>query len=210
MSEHRTVFVVDDDAGARKSVCALVESMGLRAEAFASAEEFLDHYTCTAGRAGCLVTDLRMVGMSGLELQECLIQRHIFIPLIVLTAFARTSVTVRAVKAGAVAVLDKPYTDDDLWDAISAALAKDATEREMFQRQQAIQSQFEQLTALERRVLAMIIQGRPNKAIAKTLDISVRTVANHRSKILTKTGATSTAELIRLAIVGNADKNWDR
>jgi FixJ family two-component response regulator len=206
MTEARTVFIVDDDEGARRSVCALVESMGLRAESFASAEEFLAHYT--ADRPGCLVTDLRMIGMSGLELQERLIQQHISIPVIVLTAFARTSVTVRAVKVGAVAVLDKPYTDDDLWDAISAALAKDATERETFRRDQAIQSQFEQLTTLERRVLAMIVQGRPNKAIAQTLDISVRSVANHRSKILAKTGATSTAELIRLAIASKLDERW--
>lgn len=208
MSEHRTVFVIDDDEGARKSVCALVESMGLTAEAFASAEDFLNRYRDAAGRPGCLVTDLRMVGMSGLELQDRLVQQHIFIPVVVLTAFARTSATVRAVKAGAVAVLDKPYTDDDLWDAISAALAKDATEREMFRRQQAIQSQLEQLTTLERSVLTMVVHGRPNKAIAQALDISVRTVANHRRKILAKTGATSTAELIRLAIAGNVDEHW--
>jgi FixJ family two-component response regulator len=198
MSEQRTVFVIDDDEGARQSVCALVESMGLKAEAFASAEAFLDHYT--AGRPGCLVTDLRMMGINGLELQDRLIQQHIFLPVVLLTAYARTSATVRAVKAGAVTVLDKPYTDDDLWDAISAALAKDAAERESFQKRQAIHARLEQLSPPEKNVLAMIVKGRTNKVIAQSLDISLRTVANHRRRILTKTGAASTAELIRLVI----------
>ena len=113
-----TVFVVDDDELARSSVCALIQSIGLKAESYPSAEDFLSNYS--EDRQGCLVTDLRMSGMSGVDLQEQLIQRKIFLPVIVLTAYARTPTTVRLVKAGAVSVLDKPYADDDLLDAIRA------------------------------------------------------------------------------------------
>ena len=119
MFREATVFVVDDDDLGRKSVCALVQSMGVNAESFASAEEFLDKYT--DDRPGCVVTDLRMLGMSGVELQENLVRRGIFLPVIILTAFARTPVTVRAIRAGAVTVLDKPCDDDDLWNAIRGA-----------------------------------------------------------------------------------------
>lgn len=203
MTEQRMEFVVDDDEGARKSVCALVESMGLCAEAFASAEEFLDCYI--PGRPGCLVTDLRMTGMSGLELQEELAKRGVFLPLILLTAHARTPITVRAVKEGAVSVLDKPYMEDDLWDAIRAALAKDDAERKNVRAKQAVHARLDQLTPLEKKVLSLIVQGQPNKVIAKELDISVRTVANRRAEILAKTGVASNAELIRLVVAWNLD-----
>lgn len=202
MTEY-TVFVVDDDEGARNSVCALVESMGLRAQAFASAEGFLAHYT--EARSGCLVTDLRMTGINGLELQEQLIQRGFSLPVIVLTAYARTPITVRAVTRGAVTVLDKPYTDDDLWDAIRAALAKDDVERKKAETRESVCSHFDLLTPLEKDILKLIVQGQPNKVIARELDISVRTVANRRAGILAKTGAASTAELIRLAVVSETD-----
>jgi two-component system, LuxR family, response regulator FixJ len=196
----RTVFVVDDDEGARKSVCALVESMGLRAEAFVSGEDFLDHYC--QDQPGCLVTDLRMPDISGLELQEELTKRGVSLPVIVLTAYARTAITVRALKIGAVSVLDKPYMDDDLWDAIRMALARDADNRERSRTQEVVRSRLGSLTAQEKDVLDLIVQGQPNKVIAKKLDISVRTVANRRADILAKTGATSTANLIRLAVMG--------
>jgi two-component system, LuxR family, response regulator FixJ len=204
MAEQSTVFVVDDDEGARRSVGALVESMGLKAEAFASAEDFLNHYT--EGRPGCLVTDLRMMGMSGLELLEHLVQRHVFLPVIVLTAYARTSITVQAIQSGAVTVLDKPYTDDDLWDAIRTALAKDVAERKKGENHSRIRAQIERLTPIEKDVLNLIVQGRSNKVIAKELDISLRTVANRRSEILAMTGATSTAELVRMVIMVNNDE----
>ncbi len=203
MAEQHTVFVVDDDEGARKSICALIESMGLQTEAFASAEDFLAHYS--EGRAGCLITDLRMPGISGLELQEQLAKRRISLPIVILTAYVRTPVTVQAVKAGAVSVLDKPYSDDDLWDAIRTALAQSDSEREKAQAQQALRSKFQQLTHPEKEVLDLIMQGRPSKVIARELDISMRTVANRRAEILAKTGAASVAELVRLAISNAAD-----
>ena len=128
MSNEPTVFVVDDDELARDSVCALVQSMGIRAESFSSAEEFLEQYV--DGRPGCLVTDVRMTGMSGLELQEKLQELKIPLPVIVMTAYAKTSLTVRAMQSGAVTVLEKPCEENELWDAIRTALARDAQGRD--------------------------------------------------------------------------------
>jgi two-component system response regulator FixJ len=192
------VFVVDDDAQARKSVCALAQSMGINSEQFASAEEFLAQYC--KGRTGCLVTDLRMLGMNGLELQEQLLKRRIFLPVIILTAYGRTATTVRAVKAGAVTVLDKPYADDDLWDAIRAALTEETSWRTKCERRQMIRSRLERLTPMERHVLDMIVQGNLNKAIAKELNVSLRTIENRRQEIYLKMQVNSTAELIRIAL----------
>lgn len=193
-----TVFVVDDDELARKSVCALVRSMGVRAAAFASAEEFLA--SGVAGQPGCLVTDIRMRGMSGLELQEELRSRNISLPVIVLTAHARTPLTVRAIKAGAVTLLDKPYESEDLWDAIRGALAVDAADRAKHERLHALRARLEQLTPSERAVLDMVVAGKPNKTIAQRLDVSVRTVENRRREVLQKLQADSVAELVRMVI----------
>jgi len=113
MTAKPTVFVVDDDELARTSVCALVCSMGIPAEPFSSAEEFLDHYV--EGLPGCLVTDVRMLGMSGLELQERLRELDIHLPVVVMTAYAKTPLTVRAIQGGAVTLLEKPCEDDELW-----------------------------------------------------------------------------------------------
>ncbi len=123
MAFEPVVFVVDDDEHARKSVCALVCSLGLRAEAFSSAEEFLARHT--RGCPGCLVTDIRMTGMSGLDLQDRLAEENIHLPVIVLTAYPRTRSTVRALKAGATTLLEKPYDEEELWDAIRKALAQE-------------------------------------------------------------------------------------
>jgi FixJ family two-component response regulator len=198
MSTEPTVFVIDDDEQARRSVCALIRSMGLAAEPFASAEQFLDEYV--DADPGCLVTDVRMLGMSGLELQEELRRRNIMLPVVVLTAFARTATTVRAVKAGAVTVLDKPYQDDDLWDAIRKALAQDAADRAKHRRRYDLRHRIEQLTPAQRKVMDLIVAGNANKIIAGELDVSVRTVENRRREIFEKTGAGSVAELVRMAI----------
>jgi two-component system, LuxR family, response regulator FixJ len=203
MSVDPMVYVVDDDAQARNSVCALVQSMGINTEQFSSGEEFLAKYS--PGRSGCLVTDLRMFGISGLELQEELIKRRIFLPVVILTAYARTAITVRAVKAGAVAVLDKPYADDDLWDAIRSALAADGAQRAKRERREILRDRLEQLTPEEREILDMIVHGSLNKTIAQKLDVSVRTVENRRQEICTKMQAKSTADLIRLALETEAD-----
>jgi len=196
MSAEPTVFVVDDDEQARNSVCALVRSMGMIAESFASAEDFLNRYT--PGRPGCLVTDYRMLGMSGLELQEELIRRNIALPVIVLTGYARTSVTVQAMKAGAVTMLDKPYAEDDLWDAIRKALAHGAVAQTEMARREELRRRIAALAASERAVMDLIVQGKPNKVIASKLGVSLRTVENRRHEVLEKMQADSVAGLVRM------------
>jgi two-component system response regulator FixJ len=198
VSSEPTVFVVDDDQQARKSVCALVRSMGLQAESFSSGERFLEHYV--EGRPGCLVTDVRMLSMSGLELQEELTRRQIALPVIVLTAYARTAVTVRAIQAGAVTVLEKPYEDDDLWDAIRKALTKEAAGRTEHQRRVDLRHRIARLTPGQRRVMDLIVAGKPNKVIAQELDLSVRTIENRRHEVFETMQAGSVAELVRMAI----------
>lgn len=204
MLSEPTVFVVDDDPQSRKSVCALVRSMGIRAQQFSSAEEFLGGYR--EGRPGCLVTDVRMFGMSGLELQEELQRRKVLLPVIVLTAYPRTPLTVRAIKAGAVTLLEKPYEDDDLWDAIRKALSEDAAGRAQHRHRREIRRRADSLTPAERNVMDMMVQGKPNKAIARELDVSLRTIENRRRAVFAKMQASSVAELVRTAI----EAGWEQ
>jgi two-component system response regulator FixJ len=208
MQDSPTVFVVDDDAQARKSVCALVRSMGINASAYGSAEEFLEKYV--HGTSGCLVTDVRMLGMSGLELQEELTRREIALPVIVLTAYARTSLTVRAMQAGAVTLLEKPYEDDDLWEAVREALANEASTRHKHERRQGLRTRISCLTSAQRVVLDMIVEGKPNKMIAEVLDISLRTVENRRREVFERMEADSVAELVRMVIDADLPKRTDR
>jgi two-component system, LuxR family, response regulator FixJ len=195
-----TVFVVDDDERARKSVCALVRSLGLRAEAFSSGEEFLARPASSG--PGCLVTDIRMIDMSGLDLQDRLIEQGIRLPVIVLTAYPRTRSTVRAMKAGAVTLLEKPYDEEELWDAIRKALAQEAAGRAEAQRRGEIRQRATELTPAERNVMNLIVQGKPNKIIAKQLDMSIRTIESRRHEVFAKMQVESVAELVRLAIEG--------
>lgn len=194
----RVVFMVDDDEPSRLSVCSLVGSMGMEIQAYRSAEEFLAIYE--VGRRGCLLTDLRMVGMSGLELLETIAAREFPLPAVVLTAYARTPYTVRALKAGAVTVLEKPYQDDDLWDAIRQALAEESRAYHAFRRRQEIRTRLARLTPDERRVMESILDGVPNKGIAQQEGISVRTVESRRRAIFSKMAAQSLPELVRMAI----------
>ena len=198
MAAEPTVFVVDDDEMARDSLCALARSMGIHAESFTSAEAFLDHYD--KERPGCLVTDVRMLGMSGLELQDKLRELDVQLPVIVITAYAHTPLTVRAMKGGAVTLLEKPYEENELWDAIREALSRDAAQRDTHQRRQQYRQRLEKLTPAERKVLNLIVAGEPNKVIAKRLGVSIRTVEAHRHRVFTKTQTDSVAELVRIVI----------
>jgi FixJ family two-component response regulator len=198
MSQFKTVFVVDDDAEVRASICALLTSLGCHCTPAASAEEFLAH--CPPDVRGVLVADLRMPGMSGLELQEELARRHLSIPIIILTAYARTSTTVTAMQRGAFTILDKPHNEEDLWNAVRSAFE---VEDQLFaarQRQQDVEARFAALTDDERRVVELMIQGVPNKAIVKALGISLRTVEKRRHDIFAKTRTRSVAELVELCI----------
>jgi FixJ family two-component response regulator len=197
-----TVFVVDDDEEALASVHALVRSMGVQALPFTTAEAFLDFYH--EDSPGCLVTDVRMVGMSGIELQQEMQDRGIELPVIVLTAFARTSLTVKAMQNGAVTLLDKPYDDDDLWDAIRLGLQRDQEMRAKRAQQRDLQDRMALLTPSERKVMDLVVAGLQNKSIAKQLDVSVRTVENRRREVFAKMQAVSVAELVRQVIAAGA------
>jgi FixJ family two-component response regulator len=198
-----TVFVIDDDEAARLSVCALATSMHVRAEAFASVEEFLSRFD--PSRSGCIVADVRMPGASGVDLLAMLQERGSRMPVIVVTAFADTPLAVRAMKGGAVTFLEKPCSDRELWDAIREALSRDVESRANEVRGQQIRSRLAKLTADERQVLDMLVEGKPNKAIAKELDVSLRTIESRRHNVFTKTGTTTVAELVRLVMLARAE-----
>jgi len=208
MEPEPTIFVVDDEEQSRASVCALVQSMGMTAESFSSAEQFLSSYR--EDRPGCLVTDVRMPGMNGLELQEELQRRGIGLPLIVITAYARTSSTVRAVQRGAVTVLDKPYENDDLGEAIRTALAQDASRRSEQKQRREIHRRIGSLTPSERKVLDLMIRGLPNKSIAKRLNVSVRTGESRRHAVFSKMQAPSVAALIRTMMIAQREASPHR
>jgi FixJ family two-component response regulator len=198
MFPNRTVFVIDDDANLRASVCALVSSLGCHAQGFPSAEEFLASQA--PAERGVAVVDLRMPGMSGLELQEELLRRKSHLPVVILTAYARTPITVRAIQAGAVTMIDKPYHDDDLWDAIRTALEKEEAAWTAERRRREISGRLATLTPEERRVADLIAAGSPNKMIARELKIALRTVEKRRHAALAKMNAESVAELVGLLI----------
>jgi two-component system response regulator FixJ len=193
-----TVYIVDDDDASRESVEMLLAEMKVAFKSYASAESFLEHYS--GERPGCLVTDIRMLEMSGLELQEELQRRGTTLSVVVVTGYADTPVIVRAIKNGAVTLLQKPCRTHELWDAIREGLAKDAENYGKERAQKELQARLESLTPAEREVLDMIVEGVPNKAIAKRLDISVRTVEVRRQHVFTKLKANSVAELVQFVL----------
>lgn len=196
MSEHRTVFVIDDDADLRDSIAALVTSFGLPCRGFPSAEAFLAEWS--PAERGIAVVDLRMPGMSGLQLQEELARRGSRLPVVLLTAFARTAAIVKAIHAGAVTVIDKPYHDDDLWDAVRLALEKEQAEWTTAQRRRRIRRRLENLTEEEYRVADLVVAGLSNKAIAQETGTALRTVEKRRHNILAKMQVGSVAELVAI------------
>lgn len=194
----QTVFVVDDDAGARDSLCALLESAGVAAEAFESARAFLDAHR--PERSGCLIADMRMPDMDGLELQEELNRRNAGLPVIVVTGHADVPLAVRAMKAGAVDLIEKPYDDALLLASVKRALAKAHGAREQVAAADAARARIANLSARERQVLELLVAGQPNKIIAYELDISPRTVEIHRAHVMEKMEAKSLSDLVRAAI----------
>jgi FixJ family two-component response regulator len=196
--EDAVVYIVDDDEQVRKAVKALVEAMGVSSESYPSAEDFLRAYD--GRRPACLVTDVRMLGMSGLELQERLMDLGLSMSVIVLTAFATTPSTVRAMRNGALTLMEKPCNDDELWDAVRRGLATDRENYNLEQQRSSLKQRLGELTPKEREVLDLMIAGDANKVIARKLDCSIRTVENHRQKVFQKMAADSLAELVRMAV----------
>lgn len=197
MSSDITVFVVDDDAAARSSVMALVEAHGWRAEAFESAEALLQTYD---GRPGCVISDLRMPGMGGLELQQQLVERRSPLPVIIISAFADVPLAVQAMQSGVLTLLEKPYDEQELLEAIPKALQLSQAQCKQQRRAAELQQSMSQLTSGEREVLALLIEGNTNKAIASRLDLGLRTVEKYRHNLLKKLRVNSLPELVRRVI----------
>lgn len=195
-TEAATVFIVDDDPAVRKSLRWLIESVGLRVRTFASGSEFLDEYD--PQQPGCLVLDVRMPGMSGLDLQERLREHGRHVPIIVMTAFGDVPMAVRAMKFGAVHFFEKPVKDQELLDHIQSAIGEDLKRREREKQFQAIRDRYEKLTKRECEVLAQVVGGFSSKEIGSKLGVSFKTVEAHRAKIMKKMEADSVPHLIRL------------
>lgn len=204
MNAQITVFVVDDDRAVRESLALLVQSVGLEVETFASAGEFLDAYR--PDRRGCLITDIRMPGMSGLELQERLTEDGYHIPVIVLTGFGDVPAAVRALKGGAVDFVEKPFNPQALLDLVQQALVRDTELREQAAREADLAERMALLTPREREIMALIVAGKANKVIAIDLSISERTVELHRGRIMRKMQARSVAELMRIVLPPGGDE----
>jgi len=191
------VFVVDDDASVCRAIQRLVESVGLQVEIFASAQEFLG--SRRPGVPSCLVLDIRLPKTSGLELQRQLTDANIHIPVIFITAHGDIPMTVRAMKAGAVEFLTKPFHDQDLLDAVQQALERDKTRRVQEAEVAKLRQRYESLTSRERDVLPLVVSGLLNKQIAAEIRTSEATVKVHRSRLMRKMGAESLPELVRMA-----------
>lgn len=193
-----TVFVVDDDDAVRKSLRFLFKSLGLPADCYGTAQEFLAHYR--PEQSGCLVLDVRMPGMSGLELQQELNVRGAMLPVIFITGHGDIPMAVEAMQHGAFDFLQKPFRDQDLIDRVQKALEKDSQNRKAHRDVERLRRQFAELTPREHEVLQLLMAGKSNKVMAADLGLSQRTVEIHRARVMEKTGAHSVAQLVRMAL----------
>ncbi len=200
-SENPIIYIVDDNDDIRETLELLFESVDLCTESFGSAAEFLDAYPM--GQPGCLIADVRMPGMSGLELQEEMAKRSIDLPVIIITGYGDVEMAVNAMKAGAADFIEKPYKEQELLDRVHKAINQNAEKRQESNEEQKAREGLAQLTPRERQVLEFIVDGEPNKRIAHNLGLSEKTVEFHRSNIMKKMEAKSLAELVRKTMAGN-------
>ena len=198
--EAATVFVVDDDPAIRFAMQALMESIDLKHEIFASGDEFLERVE--DHRAGCLVLDIRMPGLGGLELQEELIRRGSALPIIFITGHGDVPMAVDAMQKGAVDFIQKPFRDQDLLDRVREALITDEQQRKKQQEHAEVAERLARLTNREREVFDLVVTGKPNKVIAYELGVSQRTVEIHRARVMEKMQARSLADLVKMHMTG--------
>jgi FixJ family two-component response regulator len=197
MTPEPTVFIVDDDDAVRHFLSGLIESVELRVEAFASARDFLEAYE--PGRPGCLVLDVRMPGMSGLELQRELVEQAIDLPVIILTGHGNVQLAVHAMQAGAIDFVEKPFDNELLLDRIQRAVAENVRAGSERIKRIEITERMQLLTPREREVLDLVVAGQTNKGVARHLDISEKTVEIHRANVMRKMQAKSLADLVKMA-----------
>ena len=195
--ETAVVYVVDDDVSVREAVKNLLRSVGLEVETFGTAQQYLAAKRRDA--PGCLVLDVRLPGVSGLDLQRRLLETNIEIPIIFITGHGDIQMSVRAMKAGAVEFLTKPFRDQDLLDAVQQAIARDRAERRQRVETAQIRQRYECLTSREQEILVLVVQGLGNKQIGDELDITEPTVKLHRGRVMQKMEADSLADLIRMS-----------
>jgi RNA polymerase sigma factor (sigma-70 family) len=191
------VYVVDDDSSVRRAIKRLLESVGLQVELFGSAQEF-EPDKIRPNVPSCLVVDIRLPGISGLDFQQELAKANVHIPIIFVTAHGDVPMTVRAMKAGAVTFLTKPFRDQDLLDAIQLGLERDRTRRQREAEIAVLQERFESLTQREREVITLVVAGKLNKQIAAEIGTAENTVKVHRSRAMEKMQAQSLADLVRM------------
>ena len=198
MNSEACVFIVDDDREVRDALQLLMESVGLEGACFGSAPEFLDRFD--PQRSGCILLDVRMPGMSGLDLQERLAGERLCPPIIIITGHGDVPMAVRAVQAGAMNFIEKPFNDQALLDSVHRAIEEDAKQRGEVSRLAEIEERYEKLTPREREVLELVIAGRRNKLIAAELGVSQSTVEAHRAKVMEKMEAATLSELMRMML----------
>ncbi len=199
MSTAPTVFVVDDDQAMRTSLQWLIESTGMRVFTFESADAFLAGYY--PRRTGCLLVDVRMPGMSGLELQAYMAREGYRIPVIIITGHGDVAMAVKAMKAGAMDFIEKPFHDEDLLRSIRKALEYDQRQRVGQAAREDLQARLADLTPREHEVMSMVTDGKSNREIAAALGVTPKTVEAHRARVMEKMRAESLAELVRMALI---------
>ena len=193
-----TVFIVDDDESIRHAMNLLLRSVGLNAEAYARGDDFLEHFDIE--RLGCLVLDIRMPGLGGLDLQKRLSALGSSMPIIFITGYGDVPMAVEAMQNGAFDFVQKPFRDQQLLEKINAALSRDRNDRIEQARRSDVAARRRKLTNREREVMELVVTGKPNKAIAFELGVSQRTVEIHRARVMEKMRARSLAELVRMSV----------
>lgn len=203
MNSAPMVYIVDDDTASRESACALIQQLGFRTKTFPSAEDFLAYYD--GYRPACLLTDHRMDGMTGVELIEYLRGLGVTLAAVIMTAYADTALTVRAIRSGAITLIEKPFSGTSLWKSLHEALAEDRPQHVSEQKRGRITNRLDALTEGEMDVVRQIVQGRSNKAVATDLDVSIRTIENRRKRIYEKMNIKSVAELVQLTMIARPE-----
>ena len=201
------VFVVDDDPAMRDALRWLIESVGLAVSSHPTAQHFLDSYE--SGQPGCVLLDVRMPGMSGLELQQELAVRNLGLPVIIVTAYADVPMAVRALRRGAIDFIEKPFSHQLVLDRIRQAIESDRRRRREEAQRVQLAARTALLTRREREVMELVVAGKANKQIAWELGLSAKTIEAHRSHVMEKMGVDSVADLVRLALLARSDPGAD-